>query len=125
MQDNPQMNAGPRKAAWRRWFIWNWKGAVMSALFRGILFLVLNFVAGPAAAFAAMGTQASFRLTVGGLVAGVIERLCATQPQWLGTTLAFTVVPVSVHSMEFLIHAGTGTPKLVLGEIVSISITLV
>jgi hypothetical protein len=115
---------GPPNAAWPRWFIWNWKGAILGAVFRGALFLVVNLSAGPAAALAAMGTQAGFRLTVGGFVSGMIERLCATRPQWLGTTLAFTIVPLFVHGVELLVHAGAGTPKLALGEIVSVSVTL-
>jgi hypothetical protein len=71
-----------------------------------------------------MGTQAGFRLTVGGFVSGVIERLCVIQPRWLGTTLAFTIVPIVVHGAELLVHAGAGTPKLVLGGILSLSVTL-
>jgi hypothetical protein len=109
----------------RQWFIWNWKGAVLGALFRGTLFLAVNIGAGPEAAFIAMGTQAVFRLTIGGLVSGVIERLSAVTPHWLGTALAFTLVPLLVHTSELLVHSATGTPKLALAELVSLGVTFI
>ncbi|HEX4999104.1 MAG TPA: hypothetical protein VFY29_12820, partial [Terriglobia bacterium] len=119
---SPAPARGPR---WRNWLIWNWKGAVLGAVFRGLIFLAVNFNAGRAAALAAMGTQAGFRLTIGGVTAGLIERLCGVQPPWLGATLAFAIVPAFVHGMEFVVHRQAGTPRMALGETVSVSVTVV
>ena len=91
---------------------WNWKAALMSSLFRALLFLCVNLAAGWPAAVRAMSTELVFRFTTAGFYGAVTETLAAARPAWAATAAAMILLPCMNHSLEFFVHWMRGTPNL-------------
>jgi hypothetical protein len=53
--------------------LWNWKAALLSAWWRGLIFLVANLPAGYIAALRAMATELVFRTIASGVLGAVTE----------------------------------------------------
>jgi hypothetical protein len=114
---------------WRSTFdiaaCWHWKAAVLSAMFRGLVFLFANLRAGQTAAARAMAIEILFAALASGAFGAVAQRLRRTEPKWLGGIVAGVLLPGIAHLPEGLIHWAAHTPKLKTSVIASMVATVV
>src|SRR5688572_9273253 len=73
--------------------LWNWKSAVVSAIGRSSIFLVVNLPAGVAAALAASRTEFAYRLFAAGFYGALTAWFARKYPSRAGTIAALVVVP--------------------------------
>ncbi len=104
---------------------WNWKSAVFSALFRGLIFFTLNLQAGLRAAVGAMLAEFVWRTATSGGWGAATQMLCKVRPMWQAILGSMFVVPLVAHTIEFTIHYTRGTPVLAKSILVSICFTQV
>jgi len=97
-----------RFLVWR----WNWKSAVMSSLFRALIFLFANLSAGWPAASKAMSTELVLRLITSGFYGAITEAFAAARPVWAAMGAVMVLMPCVNHSLEFVVHWMRGTPNL-------------
>jgi hypothetical protein len=98
---------------------WNWKAAVLSAIFRSTLFFVTNLAAGLGAALAAMLTELGFRGSTAGFYGALTQAFRHAQPPWLATLTVMLLLPAVTHLVELLVHWSRGTERLAASIIVS------
>jgi hypothetical protein len=104
---------------------WNWKAAFFSSLVRGLIFLFANLRSGWEAAAGAMLTEWVYRAATSGFYGAMTEALSEAEPEAQAALAAMIVLPVSSHSLEFLIHWLRGTPHLRTSIISSMCFTAV
>jgi hypothetical protein len=81
---------------------WNWKAALMSALFRGAA------IALPMARFEASDAlrgiviEIGFRVAIGGFWGSLLQAFRRARPAWLATLAVAVVLPAAVHVLEYL-----------------------
>src|SRR5271165_5340191 len=92
---------------------WNWKSAVLSSLFRAVIFFFANLTAGLPAAMAAMSTELIFRGITSGFYGALTEGFREAEPPWAAAVGVLIVLPFANHSMEFVVHWLRGTCNLV------------
>lgn len=98
---------------------------MLSALTRGALFFFANLGAGVSAAVGAMSIEAAFYITVAGFYGSATEAFRRARPAWLAMMTMMVVMPAINHSLEFLLHWGSGTKKLTTSIIASISLSMI
>ena len=104
---------------------WNWKAALFSSLIRGLIFLLANLRSGWSAALGAMLAEWLFRAATSGFYGAITQTLGEVESEWQAMAGALVVLPVTSHSLEFLLHWLRHTPHLVLSLISSLSFTMV
>ena len=104
---------------------WNWKSAVLSAFFRGLLFFMTNLGAGLVAAFSAMSIESAFYIATAGFYGAVTQAFRRARPAWAATLTLMVIMPVINHTLEFLLHWAGGTEKLARSVIASISLSII
>ena len=104
---------------------WNWKSAILSPLFRGCLFFLTNLSAGVFAASAALLTEFVFRALLSGFYGAATEAFRSAQPHWAATLTVMALLPLTNHSVEFLIHWLRHTPALLTSIGASMALTSV
>jgi hypothetical protein len=103
---------------------WNWKSALMSAIFRGSLFFVTNLSAGLAAALSAMSIESAFYISTAGFYGAITEAFRKARPPWAAMLTVMVLQPVLNHSLEFTLHWLGGTEKLARSITASICFSL-
>ncbi len=102
---------------------WNWKAALMSALFRVLLFSGAT-LRGPGA-MRGVWIELLFRLAIGGFWGSLLQAFRAARPAWLAGLFVALILPGSAHTLEFLaLKAGHAT-HITAGMIVSITVSVV
>jgi len=91
---------------------WNYKSAVTSSLFRGILFFVANISAGLPAALAALSTEFWFRFVTAGYYGALTQAFRRVEPAGTAMMAAMIALPTIGHGLELLVHWLRGTPNL-------------
>jgi len=91
---------------------WNWKSAVLSSSFRACIFFFTNLSAGWHAAVGALLAELALRAATSGFYGAITEAFSEARPEWAAMTAAMVVLPLTNHSLEFLVHWLRGTPKL-------------
>jgi len=104
---------------------WNWKAAFFSSLIRGIIFLLANLKSGWHAAVGAMLAEWCYRALTSGFYGAMTQTLGEIEPEWHGAVAAMILLPLSSHSLEFLMHWLRHTPHLKASIISSMSFTVV
>lgn len=104
---------------------WNWKSALFSALFRGLIFFTVNLKVGWRAALGAMLAEFVWRSATSGGWGAVTQMLCKVRPLWQAVFGTMFVVPLAAHAIEFVIHYARGTPLLAQSILVSVCFTQV
>jgi hypothetical protein len=108
---------------WRTFVLdWNWKAAVLSALFRTIFFSIATF-RGPGAARGIV-IEILFRLAIGGFWGSLLQAFRAAQPAWLAGSCAAVILPASAHTLEFLALAAGNATHIKAGMIVSVVVSV-
>ena len=108
---------------WSR--LWNWKSALLSSLFRALIFFFANWKAGSRAAIAAMLAELLYRALTAGFYGSITQRLRRLEPPWRGALAASVLLPTIGHSLEWGVHTLRGTPNLRTSITASIAFTLV
>lgn len=91
---------------------WNYKSAVTSSLFRGLLFFVTNVTAGLPAAVAALSTEFWFRFLTAGYYGALTQAFRRVEPARTAMIAAMIALPTIGHGLELLVHWLHGTPNL-------------
>ncbi len=104
---------------------WNWKAAFFSSLIRAIIFLFANLASGWRAAVGAMTAEWCYRALTSGFYGGITQSLGEIEPEWKGAVAAMVVLPLSSHSLEFLVHWLRHTPHLKASIISSVVFTVI
>jgi hypothetical protein len=104
---------------------WNWKAALLSSLVRGLIFFAVNLSAGWRAASGAMFAEWVYRAFTSGFFGAVTQTLGEAEPEWLAAGSAMVLLPLSSHSLEFLVHWLRHTPNLRASIISSLCFTVV
>ena len=73
---------------------WNWKAAVLSALFRGAIFFFTNLTSGSQAALGAMGAESLYGGLAVGFYGSIAQAFRGTEPAWLATFVVSVFLPV-------------------------------
>jgi len=102
---------------------WNYKSALLSSVFRAILFFTTNLPAGPIAAFAALTTEFWFRFATSGFYGAVTQAFRRAKPERTATMAAMVALPALAHSLELLVHWLRGTPELLVSILASAAFT--
>ncbi|MBO0722721.1 MAG: hypothetical protein J2P41_17995 [Blastocatellia bacterium] len=103
---------------------WNWKAAVMSALFRGILFFVTTAGAGLKAALSAMTIESAFYISTAGFYGAITQAFRRAHPAWAAMLTVMFLQPIINHSLEFTLHWIGGTEKLARSIVASICFSI-
>jgi hypothetical protein len=102
---------------------WNWKAALLSALFRGMLFLVVALPRG-SGALRLVWIELAFRIVVGGFWGSLLQAFRGARPAWLAALLAAVALPAAAHALEYLaLQAGRAT-HIGAGMVVSIAVSV-
>jgi hypothetical protein len=100
---------------------WNWKAALLSALFRVLLFSGA-MLRGPGA-MRGVWIELLFRLAIGGFWGSLLQAFRAARPAWLAGLCVALILPGGAHTFEFLaLKAGHAT-HIRAGMIVSIAVS--
>lgn len=116
------MWADPMELLVRRW---NWKSALLSSLFRGLIFFFANLTAGLHAAVGALVAELCYRALTAGFYGSLTQLLSNASPAWAGTLTALVLLPLGSHSLELTVHFLRHTPKLAASLIGSVCFTTV
>jgi len=103
---------------------WNWKSAVMSAFFRGMLFFLTNVSAGLAAALSAMSIESAFYISTAGFYGAITQAFRRAHPAWAAMLTVMVLQPTLNHSLELTLHWAGGTEKLARSITASICFSL-
>ena len=104
---------------------WNWKAALLSSSVRALIFFAANLPAGRHAALAALLTELAFRGVASGFYGALTKAFRFAEPEWAAALVAMILLPLTGHSLEFLIHLLWGTMKLRTSIIASVCFTAV
>jgi hypothetical protein len=91
---------------------WNYKSAVTSSFFRGLLFFSTNVTAGLPAALGALSTEFWFRFLTAGYYGALTQAFRRVEPPKAAMIGAMIVLPIIGHGLEFLVHWLRSTPNL-------------
>ena len=103
---------------------WNGKAAVLSAIFRGIVFLLASIHSYHAGRLHAVVSEAIFGAAFAGLFGTITQELRFAEPQWLAGLLLAGVIPFLFQTGDFLFHAALGTQTFHAGMIASVIATV-
>jgi len=83
---------------------WNWKAAFSSSIIRGLIFFFANITAGWRAATGAMLAEYCYRAFTSGFYGAITQHMSEAEPEWQAAVAAMVLLPLSSHSLEFLVH---------------------
>jgi hypothetical protein len=102
---------------------WNWKAALLSAIFRGVAFAapMTSLVGGEA--LRSLWIEMCFRVALGGFWGSLLQEFRDARPGWLAGIWIAVILPAMAHSMEYLVlHAGHVT-HIKTGMVVSVALS--
>lgn len=105
--------------------LWNWKAAILSALYRAPIFFFTSLRGGLTGALSAMLIESLFRTVTSGFYGAATQALRRFQPEWLAFTLILVVLPGLVQLLEAAMHWLRGTHNLKAGLWVSLTVTAI
>lgn len=103
---------------------WNWKSAVVSSVFRALLFFAANLSSGLPAAIAALKVEFIYRGLVAGWYGALTEQFARARAGRTTTVAALVVVPGIAHVIEFTVHWLAGTPSLGVSVAASVGVSV-
>ncbi len=103
--------------------LWNVKTAVLSAAFRGIIFLVAVSRSHHFGRSEAVFIEVFYGAVTGGVFGTLAQSLRSAQPAWIAESLLFLVVPVLFQGLELAAHTVFGTTYFRSGLFASAAVT--
>ncbi|MBV9403846.1 MAG: hypothetical protein JO211_00770 [Acidobacteriaceae bacterium] len=104
---------------------WNWKAALLSSIFRALIFFTANLAAGWRAACGALLAEFAYRSVTSGFYGAMTQAFREAEPAWLASTVAVVLLPLLSHSLELGVHLLRGTPKLLTSFVSSVCFTCI
>jgi hypothetical protein len=104
---------------------WNWKSAVFSSLIRASIFFFCNLTAGMHAAEGAMLAEFVYRGVTSGFYGALTQAFRKAEPVWQASITVMVLLPLSSHSIEFVVHLVRHTPHLRTSIISSVCFTAI
>ena len=112
------------KHPWQTFVVdWNWKTALLSALFRGALFALAPGMGGPGLLRSVL-IEMAFRGVVGGFWGSLLQAFRAARPAWLAGLFVGALLPASAHALEFAFLEMGKTARIGLAMAISISFSV-
>ena len=102
---------------------WNWKAALLSTLFRGAIFFVVNLDSGLSSAASALLTEIVYRSASAGFWGAITQSIHKVEPAWKAALAGLLLLPVVQHTVEFAVHWARGTPHVAASVFVSACFT--
>jgi len=104
---------------------WNWKSAVFSSLIRAAIFFFCNLTAGMHAAEGAMLAEFVYRGITSGFYGAMTQAFRKAEPVWQASLTVMVLLPLSSHSIEFVVHLVRHTPHLRTSIVSSVCFTAI
>jgi hypothetical protein len=104
---------------------WNWKSAAFSSLLRAAIFFFCNLTAGLHAAAGAMLAEFVYRGITSGFYGALTQAFRKAEPVWQASVTVMVLLPLSSHSLEFVVHLARHTPHLRSSIVSSVCFTAV
>jgi hypothetical protein len=104
---------------------WNWKSAVFSSLIRAAIFFFCNLTAGMHAAEGAMLAEFVYRGITSGFYGAMTQAFRKAEPVWQASLTVMVLLPLSSHSIEFMVHLVRHTPHLRTSIVSSVCFTCI
>jgi hypothetical protein len=98
---------------------WNGKAALLSALFRGLVFLAASIKSHHAGRWSAVLEEALFGAVCAGFFGTLTQALRFADPQWVAALLLAGILPLLFQVGDFCFHAALGTQVFRSGMIAS------
>jgi len=109
---------------WRVFVLdWNWKAAVLSAVFRAVLYGFAAVPRGPGA-MRGVWIELGFRILVGGFWGSLLQAYRGARPAWLAGTFAVLVLPAGAHTLEYMALKAGGATHIGAGMFMSILVSV-
>ncbi len=103
---------------------WNWKAALLSALFRGVAFaLPMTRLVGDDAVHS-LCIEIGFRLAAGGFWGSLLQAFRGAQPAWLASLSVAIALPAAAHGLEFAALSAGRATHVKTAMIVSVAISV-
>ena len=102
---------------------WNGKAAVLSAMFRGGIFLIASVKSHHAGRASAALTEALFGAISAGFWGTLTQSLRFAEPQWLAELLLAGIFPLIFQIADYYFHVRLGTQVFLIGMICSAGLT--
>jgi hypothetical protein len=108
---------------WRVFVVdWNWKAALLSAVFRAVLYGCAAVPRGPGA-MRGVWIELGFRILVGGFWGSLLQAYRGARPAWLAGLFAVLLLPAGAHTLEYLALKTGGATHIGAGMFVSILVS--
>ena len=104
--------------------LWNWKSALLSAVLRALVFLLINWTAGAQAASTAMVVEFAYRILTSGFFGSLVQSFRKMEPAWKANLYVVLLLPAVNQGLDLWIHWLNGTPKLAASLVASTIITV-
>jgi hypothetical protein len=109
---------------WRVFILdWNWKAALLSALFRAILYGCAAVPRGPGA-MRGVWIELAFRILVGGFWGSLLQAYRGARPAWLAGFFAVLILPGGAHTLEYMALKTGGATHIGAGMFMSILVSV-
>jgi hypothetical protein len=102
---------------------WNWKTALLSSFFRGIVILAANLPSGGACALEVMLVEMCYRGLTSGFFSSAIQSFRWVRPAWAATLATIAFIPAIADALEILVQRLHGTERLGATLAASLSLT--
>jgi hypothetical protein len=103
---------------------WNWKAALLGALFRGLAFALPMAGLTGKDALRTLGIELVFRIVVSGFWGSLLQAFRRAKPVWLASLTAAILLPASAHVLEYAALRAGHAPHIRTGMIVSVIISI-
>jgi 4-amino-4-deoxy-L-arabinose transferase-like glycosyltransferase len=109
----------------RPWLPWNWKTALWSGCYRAPAFLIGSWRFGLGEAFTAAGAEFTLFAALAGFTGAATQGIRHLRPIWVRAAIIALVIPVFLHSSEWLVHGWLRTPSRSHSVAISIAMTVI
>jgi len=110
--ESPSMPELHQSPIWSIWHAWNWKSALLSALFRAPVFILTGFEAGWRSVLGAVLAESLYRSVVSGFYGAIAQRLTRVRPRWKAMLVLVFALPFVEQVLDYLLHRARGTYNL-------------
>ncbi len=98
---------------------------MFSSLIRANIFFFVTLRAGWHAALGAFTAELAYRALTSGFYGALTQSISEAEPAWAGAFTTMILLPLSSHSLEFLVHSLRHTPHLVANIMTSVGFTVI
>jgi len=103
---------------------WNWKAALLSALFRGIAFALPMAGLAGRDAVSSLCIEMGFRIAIGGFWGSLLQAFRGAKPAWLAGLSVAVALPAAAHCLEFAALRAGHASHIKTGMVVSVAISI-